>query len=50
MGSIGYMKEQLRSKMEEGFRCIKIKIGAIEFEEELKFIDTPCAKNIREIF
>ncbi len=38
MGSIGYMKEQLRSKLEEGFRCIKIKIGAIEFEEELKFL------------
>lgn len=38
MGSIGYMKEQLKSKIEEGFRCIKIKIGAIEFEEELKFL------------
>jgi O-succinylbenzoate synthase len=38
MGSIGFMKEQLRSKVEEGFRCIKIKIGAIEFEEELKFL------------
>lgn len=39
MGDIGYMKEQLRKKVEEGFRCIKIKIGAIEFEEELKFIN-----------
>lgn len=38
MGDIGYMKEQLRKKVEEGFRCIKIKVGAIEFEEELKFI------------
>jgi len=38
MGSIGFMKEQLRDKVEEGFRCIKIKIGAIEFEEELKFL------------
>lgn len=38
MGDIGYMKEQLKKKVEEGFRCIKIKIGAIEFEEELKFI------------
>jgi o-succinylbenzoate synthase len=40
MGNIGFMKEQLRSKVEEGFRCIKIKIGAIEFEEELKFLIT----------
>ena len=39
MGNIGYMKEQLRNKVEEGFRCIKIKVGAIEFEEELKFIN-----------
>lgn len=38
MGDIGYMKEQLRKKVEDGFRCIKIKVGAIEFEEELKFI------------
>lgn len=38
MGSIGFMKEQLKAKIDEGFRCIKIKIGAIEFEEELKFL------------
>ncbi len=39
MGDIGFMKEQLRKKVEEGYRCIKIKVGAIEFEEELKFIN-----------
>lgn len=39
MGNIGFMKEQLRSKIEEGYRCIKIKIGAIEFEEELKLLN-----------
>lgn len=39
MGNVGYMKEQLRKKIEEGYRCIKIKIGAIEFEEELKFLN-----------
>jgi len=38
MGDIGYMKQQLKTKIEEGFRCIKIKIGAIEFEEELKLL------------
>lgn len=40
MGNIGFMKEQLRKKMEEGYRCIKIKIGAIEFEEELKLLNS----------
>lgn len=38
MGDIGYMKDQLRAKVEGGFRCIKIKVGSIQFEEELKFI------------
>jgi len=40
MGSIGFMKEQLRKKIEEEYRCIKIKIGAVEFEEELKLLNT----------
>jgi o-succinylbenzoate synthase len=40
MGSIGFMKEQLRKKIEDGYRCIKIKIGGIEFEEELKLLNT----------
>jgi o-succinylbenzoate synthase len=40
MGNIGFMKEQLRKKMEEEYRCIKIKIGAIEFEEELKLLNS----------
>ena len=40
MGNIGFMKEQLRKKIEEGYRCIKIKIGAVEFEEELKLLNT----------
>jgi len=39
MGNIGFMKEQLRKKLEEEYRCIKIKIGAIEFEEELKLLN-----------
>jgi o-succinylbenzoate synthase len=38
MGDIGYMKQQLRAKIEEGFRCIKIKIGALEFEEEFRLL------------
>lgn len=38
MGSIPYMKEQLKKKIENGFSCIKIKIGALNFEEELTFL------------
>ena len=34
MGSYNSMKEQIKEKLEKGFRCIKLKIGAIDFEEE----------------
>lgn len=38
MGNYDYMLEQLEAKMQQGFRCIKLKIGAINFEEELKLL------------
>lgn len=41
MGEEQYMKEQIIEKIEKGFSCIKLKIGAIDFETEinlLKFI------------
>lgn len=50
MGNIGYMKEQLKTKIEEGFRCIKIKIGAIEFEEELKFLNNLRQQYLQNYF
>lgn len=38
MGNIEFMRQQLKAKIEGGFRCIKIKIGAAGFEEELKLL------------
>ncbi|MGP8215838.1 MAG: o-succinylbenzoate synthase [Bacteroidia bacterium] len=38
MGSFDYMREQLDTKIKEGFKCIKIKIGGIEFEKELELL------------
>jgi o-succinylbenzoate synthase len=38
MGSEGYMKEQIEDKIEQGFSCIKLKIGAIDFEQELNLL------------
>ena len=35
MGDYKKMLEQIEAKMAVGFRCIKLKIGAINFEEEL---------------
>lgn len=38
MGDYDTMYKRLREKIEKGFRCIKIKIGAINFDDELKLI------------
>ena len=38
MGSYDTMLEQVREKIESGFTCIKLKIGAINFEDEIKLI------------
>lgn len=38
MGELAFMKEQLRAKLAAGFRCIKLKIGALQFDEELALL------------
>lgn len=45
MGTESFMKAQIKSKIEEGFRCIKLKIGAIDFQAELNLL-----KSIRKHF
>ncbi len=38
MGSIDFMQAQLHQKIQQGFSCIKIKIGALCFEKEYEFL------------
>ena len=38
MGNHDEMLQRLEEKMEKGFRCIKLKIGAIDFDQELDLI------------
>ncbi len=38
MGAKSYMLEQIRTKIEQQYRCIKIKVGAIAFQEELDLL------------
>ena len=45
MGSEDFMKEQIAQKLEEGFTTLKLKIGAIDFETELRLL-----KSIRKQF
>ncbi|WP_397362888.1 o-succinylbenzoate synthase [Olleya sp. R77988] len=45
MGSKGFMKQQIEDKISSGFSCIKLKIGAIDFQTELDIL-----KEIRQNF
>nr|MBP6558505.1 o-succinylbenzoate synthase [Flavobacterium sp.] len=38
MGDEAFMKRQIEDKIAEGFTCIKMKIGAIDFEKELALL------------
>lgn len=38
MGEEAYMKQQIEEKLEQGFNCIKLKIGAIDFKKELDLL------------
>lgn len=40
MGEPEYMHEQIQQKIEEGFRCIKMKIGSIDFDAELGLLES----------
>ncbi|MFT5641272.1 MAG: O-succinylbenzoate synthase [Cyclobacteriaceae bacterium] len=39
MGEPAFMQSQIDEKLAAGFKCIKIKVGAIDFDEELKIIE-----------
>jgi len=45
MGDKSFMKQQIKDKLTAGFSCIKLKIGAIDFDKELELI-----KSIRTEF
>lgn len=44
MGDVGFMHEQIAQKLEEGFNCLKIKIGAIDFNSEIELLAAIRAK------
>ena len=38
MGSFDEMRQRMEDKIEQGFKCVKLKIGAIDFESELQLV------------
>ena len=45
MGDKAFMSQQIKDKIKQGFKCIKLKIGAIDFKIELEIL-----KSIRREF
>ncbi|WP_179353800.1 o-succinylbenzoate synthase [Winogradskyella vidalii] len=45
MGTEAFMRDQIEAKIKAGFNCIKLKIGAIDFQTELDIL-----KSIRQTF
>ena len=45
MGTFDEMQQRIEQKLSQGFRCVKLKIGAIGFDDELELI-----RNIRSRF
>ncbi len=39
MGSMDFMRQQLTDKIEAGFDCIKLKIGALDFQQECALLE-----------
>jgi len=50
MGTKEFMLQQINQKLEEGFACLKMKIGAIDFAQELELLryirEQEAAKNL----
>ncbi len=45
MGDAEFMQQQIKEKLNAGFRCIKLKIGGIDFEKELEIL-----KSVRSVY
>lgn len=48
MGSESYMQEQISQRLEEGFRCLKLKIGALDFMKEIELLASIRKKFTKE--
>lgn len=40
MGDKSFMQEQVKTKLSEGYKCIKVKIGGLDFESELELLQS----------
>ncbi|WP_419211153.1 o-succinylbenzoate synthase [Maribacter sp. X9] len=48
MGNKEFMHRQIEQKLNDGFKCIKIKIGAIDFDSEIQLLESIRNKYTKE--
>jgi len=48
MGDIGFMEEQIQAKLNDGYDCIKLKIGSLHFEDEIALLREIRSKYSKE--
>lgn len=46
MGNEAFMREQIKQKLDDGFKCMKLKVGALDFDVELEVIKS--LRNVSE--
>ncbi|WP_207430056.1 o-succinylbenzoate synthase [Sabulibacter ruber] len=39
MGDAAFMREQIQKKLDQGFKCLKMKIGGLDFAQELRILN-----------
>ncbi len=39
MGDVSFMNKQIQEKISQGYRCIKLKVGALDFQSELEILE-----------
>lgn len=49
MGGLDFMLQQVSIKLEEGFTCIKLKVGSLNFEKELDILQFIRRKYFRDV-
>lgn len=40
MGDQDFLKQQIKEKLEAGYRCIKLKVGSLDFDSEVRIIES----------
>lgn len=48
MGDIEFMEEQIQNKLDDGYDCIKLKIGSLNFEDEISLLREVRSKYPKE--